>query len=111
MAKAKKRTTAERRKAAKEAWARRRAGAELEASGVPKAGEPSANEVKMAFAEDTNRPSVTLRTFVEPTTTATAVREGDHFYVVVSCNGSTFRHKMAASVLRKLGLDALQLVG
>jgi hypothetical protein len=119
---AKKRTKAQRAAAAKAAWALRKAknpnagkkvvaakptplpkvdfgGAMLHDAGVPAAGNEAPSVQAIGYR---GTPGVV---------TAVAVQEGADFFVVISTEGSTFRHRLSPSLIRKLGMDCLTLVG
>ena len=99
--KAKVRTTAQRRAAAKAAWALRRLRGD-----VPfKKSRRTKNHVTSP------PPAVDYGAYNQTPTSAVATREGDELYVTVSSGGSVHRHQLSRDTMRKLGLDCLQLVG
>lgn len=100
-AKKKVRTTAQRRAAAKAAWATRRLRGANKPTSVRK-GHVTPPPIGIDFGRD---PSI-----VQPTTAA-ATREDSELYVTVSSGGSVHRHQLSRDTMRKLGLDCLQLVG
>jgi hypothetical protein len=123
-----KRTTAQRRAAAKEAWRLRRLKsantptpvkrtADKLPLVVPWHGEPLAQVDATAFrrtfetaaeAAKARDPSPSV---FGAAMTAVATREGSELFVTISGGGSLHRHKVSAETMRKLGLDCLQLVG
>jgi len=96
---AKKRTTAQRRAAAKAAWVIRRQNAALAS-----AKRPTPNKTPLPKIDYGAYSSLTP-------TTAGATKEGDELYVTISSAGGVFRHQLSRDTMRKLGLDCLQLVG
>lgn len=94
---AKKRTRAQRAAAAKAAWAARRAKEAVTAA-------PTIGGV--VEAPDTIGPL-----YLEPPVTMTATKEGAEFFLTIANNGSVSRTRVSAAALRKIGLDALALVG
>jgi len=97
---AKKRTKAQRSKAAKESWARRRAAAALKE--VPKfAGSPPPDL----------RPDVPV--YVPPApapVTVSVTHEGRDYYIGINNNGSLHRVKVTAETLKSMALDALRII-
>jgi len=94
---AKKRTTAQRRAAAKEAWVRRRAAAAMK--DVPK------------FVPD--KQVFSQQAFVQPAAppvTISVTKEGADFYVGINNNGSLHRVKVTAETLKSMALDALRII-
>ena len=89
---AKKRTTAQRRAAAKEAWARRKAEAAMAAIDVPP-------------------PLARVATSAPVPVTFSATREGSDLFLGVANNGSLHRVKASPEALRTLALDILRRVG
>ena len=101
--KVKVRTTAQRRAAAKAAWALRKLKtAELPTATVKghKTTVPSVDFAKLKTVD-----------FAGTHTTAAATREGSELYVTISSGGAVHRFPVARDTMRKLGLDCLQLVG
>lgn len=98
----KKRTKAERSAAAKASWARRRAAAAMDQAGVPKAQGPTEGQ----FLREAGAGSISTSTV-----TAVATKEGAEYFLTLSFDGTVLRHKVSETLLRKLALDALSIVG
>jgi hypothetical protein len=92
-----KRTTAQRRAAAKAAWARRRATMEKAVL---------ANPTVREFMESNEPPRVA----VSPPVTVSVTLEGKDYYLGISNNGSLHRVRVTADALKTMALDALRLV-
>ena len=90
-----KRTKAQRRKAALEAWQRRKAAEQL--AGVPKFTPPPAVELPRAP--------------IVPPSTATFTRDGESYFITVYQDGSFFRHRVQGSTAKLLAMDILRQVG
>lgn len=100
---AKKRTTAQRRAAAKEAWARRRANAALAA--VPKF-HPTTPVNSEAESFTWVQPS----SVATPPVTVSVTHEGKDFYLGINNNGSLHRVKVTPDTLKAMALDALRII-
>lgn len=105
-----KRTTAQRRAAAKEAWRLRR----LKSANAPTPVKRTADKLPVVDIRDLGaeaglEPIRHVASF-DPTT-AGCTKEGADFYVTITSGGHLHRHRLSAGAVRKLGLDCLQLVG
>jgi hypothetical protein len=107
--KAKVRTTAQRRAAAKASWALRR----LKSANAPtKNMSITMSDFPQSGVDFGREPSVAKAvSSITTPTSAVATREGDDLFVTITSNGSLFRHRLSYETMRKLGLDALHLVG
>ncbi len=117
---AKKRTTAQRRAAAKEAWRLRRLREAEKPSPVPRELRTSDKLPKIDIVDlgaELAMPPIEGGKFVSPKidyptpTTVAVSNEGETYYLSVSSNGSFFRHKVSRQTMRLLGLDALRIAG
>ena len=93
-----KRTKAQRVRAAKEAWARRKAKAALDAAGIAKFA---------VVPQESVAGAVEIAT---PPVTVSVTKEGFDYFLGIANNGSLHRVRVSAETLRTLALDALRLV-
>lgn len=105
---AKKRTTAQRRAAAKLAWQRRRLAAAVKPS--PSKGPWPVPQSLKQFAQLVQEAPTPEKVYVHPPKIGYAVKEGDDIFVCFGEDGSIRRERVSMELAKKVYLDLAKIV-